>query len=96
MEHSKRPSIDAFEAGAILGLLIGEGHFGGDRKQAHVTIKMHVRHEPLLRWVNARFPYPVSTGHTITTGAIISNSCGGEHSFNTGSCRGSKQHDGPK
>jgi hypothetical protein len=41
----------------MLGLLIGEGHFGGDAKQAQVTLKMHIRHEPLLRWVNARFPY---------------------------------------
>lgn len=41
----------------MLGLLIGEGHFGGDNKQAQVTLKMHIRHEPLLRWVNERFPY---------------------------------------
>jgi hypothetical protein len=52
-----RAAVDAFEAGLMLGLLIGEGHFGGDRKQAQVTLKMHVRHEPLLRWVNRRFPY---------------------------------------
>ena len=40
----------------VLGILIGEGHFGGDGKQAQVTLKMHVRHEPLLRWINRRFP----------------------------------------
>jgi hypothetical protein len=57
VEHSKRPQIDAFEAGVVLGLLIGEGHFGGDAKQPQVTLKMHVRHEPLLNWIHARFPY---------------------------------------
>jgi hypothetical protein len=40
-----------FEKGLILGLLIGEGHFGGDGKQAHITLRMHARHEPLLRWI---------------------------------------------
>jgi hypothetical protein len=56
-QNVRRPKVDAFEAGFILGLLVGEGHFGGDQKQAQVTLKMHVRHEPLLRWVNERFPY---------------------------------------
>lgn len=56
MTNVKHPTIDAFEAGIVLGLLIGEGHFGGDGKQAQVTLKMHVRHEPLLRWINKRFP----------------------------------------
>ena len=40
----------------IVGLLIGEGSFGGDGKQPQVTFKMHVRHEPLLRWLAERFP----------------------------------------
>ncbi len=42
------------EKGLIIGLLIGEGHFGGDGKQPQITLKMHVRHEPLLRWVAER------------------------------------------
>lgn len=45
-----------FEAGLMLGLLIGEGHFGGDGKQPHVTIRMHGRHEPLFRWLTERVP----------------------------------------
>jgi hypothetical protein len=46
--------LSDFEKGLILGLLIGEGHFGGDGKQPQITLKMHVRHERLLRWVNNR------------------------------------------
>jgi hypothetical protein len=46
--------LSDFEKGLILGLLIGEGHFGGDGKQAQITLKMHVRHELLLHWVNDR------------------------------------------
>ena len=43
-----------FEKGVILGLLIGEGHFGGDLKQPQITLKMHVRHQQLLHWVHNR------------------------------------------
>jgi hypothetical protein len=42
--------------GYLLGLLAGEGHFGGDGKQAQVTLRMHVRHEKLFRWLQAQFP----------------------------------------
>ena len=49
-------AIDSFIAGMLLGLLVGEGHFGGDGKQPHVTLRMHVRHEPLLRWLREQFP----------------------------------------
>jgi hypothetical protein len=41
--------MDSFQAGVLIGVLIGEGHFGGDGKQPHVTLRMHARHEPLLR-----------------------------------------------
>lgn len=43
-------------AGFILGLLISEGNFGGDGKQPHVAVKLHVRHEPLLRWLLQKIP----------------------------------------
>jgi len=33
-----------------MGLLVGEGHFGGDKIQAQVNIKMNVRHQKLLAW----------------------------------------------
>jgi hypothetical protein len=39
-----------------VGLLAGEGHFGGDGRQAQVTLRMHVRHEKLFRWLQATFP----------------------------------------
>lgn len=45
-----------FTAGFFLGLLVGEGHFGGDGKQPQVTLRMHVRHEPLLRWISTNIP----------------------------------------
>ena len=45
--------LSAFDKGFFLGLLVGEGHFGGDSVQPHINIKMHVRHEPLLRWINS-------------------------------------------
>ncbi len=40
----------------VVGLLIGEGSFGGDGKQPQVTLRMHVRHESLFRWLVERFP----------------------------------------
>jgi hypothetical protein len=45
-----------FEAGLLFGLLVGEGHFGGDGRQAQVTLRMHVRHEKLFRWLAESFP----------------------------------------
>lgn len=42
--------------GYLLGLLAGEGHFGGDGRQPQVTLRMHVRHEKLFRWLQATFP----------------------------------------
>jgi hypothetical protein len=45
-----------FEKGFLLGLLIGEGHFGGDGRQGHINIRMHTRHETLLKWVRDRIP----------------------------------------
>ena len=38
-----------FEEGLLLGILIGEGHFGGDGKQPQVTVRMHTRHERLFQ-----------------------------------------------
>jgi hypothetical protein len=40
----------------VIGVLIGEGSFGGDGRQPHVTLRMHVRHEALFRWLVDRFP----------------------------------------
>ena len=48
--------MDAHDEGIVVGLLIGEGHFGGDGRQPQVTLRMHVRHEALMRWLAGRFP----------------------------------------
>jgi hypothetical protein len=48
--------LSDFDRGVIVGVLIGEGSFGGDGKQPHVTLRMHVRHETLFRWLVDRFP----------------------------------------
>jgi len=43
------------DIGILVGLLIGEGHFGGDGRIPHVTLRMHVRHERMFRWLEATF-----------------------------------------
>jgi hypothetical protein len=48
--------LSAFERGVVVGILIGEGSFGGDGKQPQVTLRMHTRHEALFRWLIERFP----------------------------------------
>ena len=47
-------ALSAFEVGFLVGVLVGEGHFGGDGRQPHVTLRMHVRHEPLFQWLMRR------------------------------------------
>jgi hypothetical protein len=49
-------TLTAFERGLFVGILIGEGSFGGDGKQPQVTLRMHVRHEALFRWLIEAFP----------------------------------------
>jgi hypothetical protein len=44
------------ERGVVVGLLIGEGHFGGDGKYPQITLRMHVRHEAVFRWLQGIFP----------------------------------------
>lgn len=47
---------DQFTVGFLLGILVGEGYFGGDGKQPHVAVKMHVRHEKLFQWLQRAVP----------------------------------------
>lgn len=58
MDSSKdtKDTLSPFFSGFFLGLLVGEGHFGGDGKQPQITLRMHVRHETLLRWIDANVP----------------------------------------
>jgi hypothetical protein len=48
--------MDAFDRGVVVGLLVGDGHFGGDGRQPQITLRMHTRHETLMRWLQASFP----------------------------------------
>jgi len=48
--------LSDFDRGLFVGLLVGEGSFGGDGKQPQVTLRMHVRHEAIFRWLMAHFP----------------------------------------
>lgn len=50
------PELTDIERGLVVGVLIGEGHFGGDGKYPQITLRMHVRHEALFRWLQELFP----------------------------------------
>jgi hypothetical protein len=49
-------ALSDVDRGVVCGLLLSQGSFGGDGRQPQVTLRMHVRHETLLRWLVARFP----------------------------------------
>jgi hypothetical protein len=50
------PPLSPFHRGLIVGILVSEGSFGGDGKQPHVSLRLHVRHERLLRWLADALP----------------------------------------
>src|SRR4051794_13147005 len=41
--------MEGFDAGLLIGVLIGEGSFGGDGRQPSITVRMHTRHEAPFR-----------------------------------------------
>ncbi len=45
----------ALDTGILVGVLIGEGHFGGDGRQAQITLRMHTRHASLFHWIVDHF-----------------------------------------
>lgn len=51
------PELADFDRGFLVGLLVGEGSFGGDGRQPQVTLRMHTRHEALFLWLQDRFPH---------------------------------------
>lgn len=51
----QRVSWTDFEIGMLVGVLVGEGHFGGDGRQPHITLRMHTDHEALFRWLEKTF-----------------------------------------
>ncbi|MDW5593257.1 hypothetical protein VSS74_02835 [Conexibacter stalactiti] len=48
--------LTEFEQGLVIGVLIGEGSFGGDGKQPQVTVRMHTRHQALFELLMRLFP----------------------------------------
>jgi len=48
--------LNDFSLGVVIGLLVGEGHFGGDGRQPQVTLRMHTKHERLFRWLVKTVP----------------------------------------
>lgn len=48
--------LSDLDRGIVAGVLLGQGSFGGDGRQPQVTLRMHVRHESLFRWLQERFP----------------------------------------
>lgn len=46
---------DPFQVGLLIGILVGEGHFGGDGQQPQITLRMHTDHEALFRWLEGTF-----------------------------------------
>ena len=56
LADSLRTSWTDLEVGIFIGLLVGEGHFGGDGRQPQLTLRMHTDHEALFRWLQRTFP----------------------------------------
>jgi hypothetical protein len=56
MGDPSHEKLSDFDRGFVVGLLVGEGSFGGDGKQPQVTLRMHTRHEALFLWLMERFP----------------------------------------
>lgn len=52
MDLSQNTDLDK---GILIGVLIGEGHFGGDGRQPQVTLRMHTRHQALFEWIVEHF-----------------------------------------
>lgn len=67
-DWARELELDPFTTGFVLGLLVGEGHFGGDGQQAQVTVRMHVRHHQLLKWLESTFPGSKTYGPYVHNG----------------------------
>jgi hypothetical protein len=49
-------TLDDFHRGWVIGVLIGEGSFGGDGRQPQVTLRMHTRHKAVFDTLVGCFP----------------------------------------
>ncbi len=45
-----------FDIGLLIGILVAQGHFGGDGRQPHITLRLHTDHELIFRWLDRTFP----------------------------------------
>jgi len=54
-EDEQKHRWSDFDIGLLIGLLVGEGHFGGDGKQPQITLRMHTDHELLFAWLDTTF-----------------------------------------
>ncbi|MDP9120248.1 MAG: hypothetical protein M3O15_02600 [Acidobacteriota bacterium] len=52
----KQANTRDLETGILIGLLVGEGHFGGDGRQPQITLRMHTDHEQLFLWLEENYP----------------------------------------
>ena len=52
----KQGASREFDIGFLVGVLVGEGQFGGDGRQPHVTLRMHTDHKALFDWIMEHFP----------------------------------------
>ncbi|MCJ7726923.1 MAG: hypothetical protein MUP76_11130 [Acidimicrobiia bacterium] len=48
--------LSDFEIGVLVGILVGEGSFGGDGRQPQITLRMHIRHRALFTWMTECLP----------------------------------------
>ena len=49
-------AMSDFDAGFLVGILVGEGHFGGDARQPQATLRMHTDHAALFAWLTQHAP----------------------------------------
>jgi hypothetical protein len=49
-------AISEFDAGFLVGILVGEGHFGGDARQPQITLRMHTDHAAVFAWLMEHVP----------------------------------------
>ena len=54
--NGEKVDLDQFSLGFLIGVIIGEGHFGGDGKQPQITLRMHVRHDRIFKWLHHLVP----------------------------------------
>lgn len=56
VQHDGETRLTPFDLGFFIGLLVGEGHFGGDGRRPQVTLRMHTDHEAVFAWLVERVP----------------------------------------